>query len=62
MCRGLMRPEGVEQCRGKGLVIVHRCVACGFVRINKIADDPAQADDIDAVIAVMNTAFGAGGS
>lgn len=52
---GLMRPERIEQRRGKGLVVIHRCVACGFARPNAIADDPVQGDDIDAVIAVMNT-------
>ena len=50
-----MRPERVEQRRGKGLVIIHRCVVCGFARPNKIADDPSQGDDVDAVIAVMRT-------
>jgi RNHCP domain len=50
-----MRPERVEQRRGKGFVIIHRCVVCGFARPNKIADDPSQSDDIDAVIAVMRT-------
>lgn len=50
-----MRPERIEQRRGKGLVVIHRCVACGFARPNAIADDPVQGDDIDAVIAVMNT-------
>ena len=48
-----MRPERVEHRRGKGLVVIHRCVACGFTRPNKIADDPAQGYDIDALITVM---------
>jgi hypothetical protein len=34
-------------------------MACGFTRTNRIADDPTQGDDIDAVIAVMNTTSGA---
>ena len=49
-----MRPEGVEHRGGKGLVLVHRCVVCGFVRPNRIADDPVQGDDIDAIIALMS--------
>ncbi|MFJ6632560.1 RNHCP domain-containing protein [Streptomyces sp. NPDC091376] len=53
-CRGTMHPQRVEHRRGKGLVLVHRCVACGFVRPNKIADDPVQGDDIDAIIALMS--------
>jgi hypothetical protein len=48
-----MRPERVEHRGGKGLVLVHRCVVCGFVRPNRIADDSAQGDDIDAIIALM---------
>jgi hypothetical protein len=53
-CRGLMQPERVERRRGKGLVILHRCTVCGHGRPNKIADDPVQGDDIDALIAVMS--------
>ncbi|WP_194926572.1 RNHCP domain-containing protein [Catenulispora pinisilvae] len=53
-CRGAMRPERVEHRGGKGLVIVHRCTVCGFVRPNRIADDPVRGDDIDAVIALMS--------
>lgn len=51
-----MRPERIEQRSGKkGLVIIHRCIACGFTRPNRIAEDPHQGDAIDAVIAVMTT-------
>jgi hypothetical protein len=52
-CRGLMRPQRIDHRAGKGLVVVHVCVACGFTRPNRIADDPAQGDDIDAIIALM---------
>ncbi len=48
-----MRPEGIEHRKGKGLVIVHRCTACGAVRANRVADDPVQGDDIDAIAALM---------
>ena len=51
-----MRPERIEHRGGKGLVLVHRCVVCGFARPNRIADDPAQGDDIDAIIALMSRA------
>lgn len=53
-CRGIMQPLRVEQRRGKGLVLVHRCVSCGFVRANRIADDAEQPDDIDAIIVLMS--------
>jgi hypothetical protein len=52
-CGGLMRPARVDHRGGKGLVVVHACVVCGFTRPNRIADDPFQGDDIDTVIAVM---------
>jgi hypothetical protein len=34
--------------------VIHRCVACGLAKANRVADDPAQGDDIDALIAVMS--------
>jgi hypothetical protein len=52
----MMRPERVEHRSGKGLVLVHRCVVCGFARPNRIADDPVQGDDIGAVITLMSEA------
>jgi RNHCP domain len=52
-CHGLMRPVAVEHRGGKGLLIVHRCTACGFVRGNRIADDPVCGDSIDAIIGLM---------
>jgi hypothetical protein len=51
-----MRPERVEHRGRKGLVLVHRCVVCGFTRPNRAADDPGQGDDIDAIIALMSKA------
>jgi hypothetical protein len=48
-----MRPDRIEHRKGKGLVIVHRCTACGAVRPNRISDDPVQGDEIDAIIAAM---------
>jgi hypothetical protein len=57
-CQGPMRPHGIEQRRGKGLVIVHRCVVCGFVRPCRVADDPRQGDDINAIIALTRTGPG----
>ncbi|RMI42348.1 RNHCP domain-containing protein [Streptomyces triticirhizae] len=52
-CHGLMRPQRVEHRRRKGLAIMHRCVACGLVRANRIADDLRQGDDVAAVAALM---------
>jgi hypothetical protein len=52
-CGAPMRPERIEQRKGKGLVIVHRCTGCGAERPNRIADDPVQADDVEAITAVV---------
>lgn len=46
-----MRPVRIDNRAGKGLVVVHECVVCGFTRPNRIANDPVQSDDIDAIIA-----------
>lgn len=48
-----MRPERMEHRSGKGLVIIHRCVRCGFARANRLALDTAQEDDIGAVSDLM---------
>jgi hypothetical protein len=51
-CGGLMRPRRLEHRSGKGWVIVHECVVCGFMRPNKVADTPHGGDDIDALAAL----------
>jgi len=38
---------------GKGLVIIHGCVRCGFRRPNRIASDTAQPDDIGSITDLM---------
>jgi hypothetical protein len=48
-----MRPERLDHRSGKGLVIVYRCEECGFARANRLADDMAQADDVDAIISLL---------
>jgi hypothetical protein len=45
-----MRPVGLDHRSGKGLVVVHRCTRCGFVRPNRLATDTVQPDDLDAVL------------
>jgi len=51
-CGGLMRPLRIDWRRGKGLAVIHHCVRCGVLRANRIADDPAQGDDIGAIAAL----------
>jgi hypothetical protein len=43
-----MEPVGIEFRSGKGFMVEHRCVRCGFVRPNRVAPD-----DTEAVIALM---------
>ena len=52
-CRGMMRPVGIEHHRKKGYQIVHQCVRCGVQRVNKVARDTIQPDDIDEIINLM---------
>jgi hypothetical protein len=44
-----MEPVGIDYRPGKGLMVEHRCLRCGFGRPNRIAPD-----DTDAVIELMN--------
>jgi hypothetical protein len=44
-----MAPLGIDYRPGKGLMVEHRCLRCGFGRPNRIAPD-----DTDAVIELMN--------
>jgi len=50
----MMRPERVEHRGGKGLMLIHRCTVCSFVRPNRVASDPVQGDGIDAIIALVS--------
>lgn len=46
-CRGLMAPVGLIHSGRKGYQIVHRCLLCGAVRRNRIAESGLAPDDID---------------
>jgi len=48
-CRGVMRAVGLAYKGGKGWQIVHRCERCGARRLNKIAANTQQADDLKAL-------------
>ena len=36
--------------RGKGLQVVHRRLTCGGIRVNRIARDTAQPDDVELLL------------
>lgn len=44
-CSGLMEPIGVQTRRTGEYVLVHKCVKCGFERLNRIASD----DDVEKI-------------
>ena len=48
-CGGLMKPVGIKYKSGKGFQIVHRCLLCGAEKVNKIAGDTNQPDEIEAL-------------
>ncbi len=39
MCHGLLEPIGIEISSKKGYVIVFKCMKCGQIRKNKVAED-----------------------
>ncbi len=41
-CRGLMEPIGIWAAKKKEWSIIHRCVKCGIIRINRIAGDDSE--------------------
>ena len=61
-CRALMEPIALEYRPSKGYVVVHRCLRCGFVRPNRVATDPEQPDDLEAIIRLMERQQARGGA
>lgn len=49
-CYGLMKPVGLKYKSGKGFQIIHRCLGCGEERVNKIAKDTIQPDNIEELV------------
>ena len=45
-CKGMMKPVGVFTRKTGEYVLIHKCVACGFERYNRIAGD----DDFEKVV------------
>jgi hypothetical protein len=50
-----MEPVGLRHKSGKGLQIVHRCLRCGTLSVNKVAESTTQPDDIEAVVTLPYT-------
>jgi len=52
-CGGLMKPVGIRHKSGKGYQVVHRCLQCGERRVNRVAENTIQPDDIGAIIRLL---------
>ena len=44
-----MKPVRLNYKAGKGFQIVHQCLGCGVERVNRIAENTVQPDDMEAV-------------
>lgn len=53
-CGGLMKPVGIRYKSGKGYQIIHRCLKCGGISANKIAEDTLQPDGVDVLAELMS--------
>ena len=51
-CGGVMDAVALRPSK-KGLQIVHRCRKCGIEKVNRIAEDTDQPDDIEALIRLV---------
>lgn len=49
-CEGLMKPIGIKYNSGKGYQIIQQCLKCGTTKVNIIAEDTTQPDEIDQII------------
>lgn len=59
-CRGLMEPVAAQR-SGRGMRVVHRCCACGAVRVNRAAEMTAQPDDVEVLIELLYAPADPGG-
>jgi hypothetical protein len=53
-----MEPIALEHSSKKGWRIIHRCLTCGAIRRNRLADDPVQPDAVEAVILLARQSTG----
>ena len=51
-CHGLMEPIGVTTKSGGEFSLIHKCIKCGFQRLNRIAGD----DDTDLITKISGLA------
>ena len=49
-CEGLMEALGLRHRGDKGFQVVHRCLKCGTLRLNRVAENTVQPDDIEQLV------------
>ncbi|WP_202708227.1 RNHCP domain-containing protein [Sporosalibacterium faouarense] len=49
-CGGILKPIGIKIHKKKGMQIIHICEKCGTKRVNIIAEDNKQSDDINELV------------
>lgn len=57
-CGGMMEPVGLRYKSGKGFQIVHECLRCGGISVNKVAEDTVQLDDTVALNRLQEASLG----
>lgn len=53
-CQGLMMPISIKISSKKGIQIVHKCLTCNEIKVNKIAEHSIQPDDFSRIIKLMS--------
>ena len=54
ICQGLMRPISIKVNSKKGMQIVHKCLLCGEVKVNKVAEQSVQPDNFTKILELMS--------
>lgn len=52
-CQGPMQSVGVRYHSKKGYQLLHRCEACGVIKVNRVALDGVCPDDLQLVIGLL---------
>jgi hypothetical protein len=52
-CGGLMEPVRLKYKSGKGVQIVHKCLWCMEEKLNKVAENTIQPDNMDELVKLI---------
>ena len=53
-CEGLMKPMSIKHGK-KGYQIIHKCIICGKLKVNKITTNTKQPDFLEKIIELMSS-------